>query len=155
MDTKLTKYLARLSLFKDVPQPVLAQIASQIERHHLAKGTVLIRKGEQSDSLFIIRTGWVKVIAEGNNGEEVVLNQCGPGQVIGEMSLIDQEPRSGTVVLISSAEVLEIKYSTVLEALNDYPQLLHDDAQTIAVTIVERFGRDYDDAACIALRYRR
>ena len=39
--------------------------------------------------------------------------------------------------------------------LNDYPQLLHDDAQTIAVTIVERFGRDYDDAACLALRYRR
>ena len=39
--------------------------------------------------------------------------------------------------------------------LDDYPQLLHDDAQTIAVTIVERFGRDYDDAACVALKYRR
>ncbi len=38
--------------------------------------------------------------------------------------------------------------------LTDYPQLLHDDVQTIVQTIVEQFGRTYDDAACLALRYR-
>lgn len=37
--------------------------------------------------------------------------------------------------------------------LEDYPQLLHDDVQTIVQTIVERFGRTYDDASCLALRY--
>lgn len=123
MDTKLIKYLERLALFKDVPRAVLAKIVAEIEIHRLARGTVLIRKGDESNSLFIIRTGWVKIVAEENSEEEVVLNQCGPGQVIGEMSLIDHEPRSGTVILISAAEVLEIQYSTVLSALNDYPQL--------------------------------
>ena len=39
--------------------------------------------------------------------------------------------------------------------LEDYPELFQDDCQTIAHTIVERFGRSYDDAGCIALRYRQ
>ncbi|MDH3598562.1 MAG: serine/threonine-protein phosphatase [Candidatus Tectomicrobia bacterium] len=39
--------------------------------------------------------------------------------------------------------------------LDEYPQLLHDNAQTIALTIVDQFGRSYDDAACVALRYRQ
>jgi serine phosphatase RsbU (regulator of sigma subunit) len=37
--------------------------------------------------------------------------------------------------------------------LSDYPQLLGQDAETIARTLIQRFGKDYDDAACIALRY--
>ena len=122
-DTKLLKSLQRLSLLKDIPEAVLNQIASQSRLLDLPKGEVLVRQGDISDSLFIIRKGWVKIVAEGTGGEEVVLNQCGPGQVIGEMSLLDQKPRSNTIVAISPASVLEIKYEAVVDALDEYPQL--------------------------------
>jgi CRP-like cAMP-binding protein len=101
----------------------LGQIATQARIRNLAKGEVLARQGEASESLFVIRTGWVKIVAEGSQGEEVILNQCGPGQIIGEMSLIDQQPRSSSMVAISSAEVLEISYEVVLAVLNQYPGL--------------------------------
>ena len=39
--------------------------------------------------------------------------------------------------------------------LQDYPQLLHHTAELIARTVIQRFGKDHDDASCIALRYER
>jgi CRP-like cAMP-binding protein len=122
-ESKAVTYLKKLSLLKDTPDEVLARIAGQVTQRELAKGDVLVRQGEPSHSLFIIRKGWVKIVAEGSGGEEVVLNQCGPGQVIGEMSLLDQKPRSNTMTAISPATVLEIKYEAVMAALNLYPRL--------------------------------
>ncbi len=120
-DSPLLAYLVKLPLFAGVPPTVLNQIAAQARFLKLDKGEFLAREGEASDSLFVIRKGWVKIIATGAHGEEVVLNQCGPGQLIGEMSLIDQKPRSNSMAAISAAEVIEIKYEVVLTALNQYP----------------------------------
>jgi CRP-like cAMP-binding protein len=122
-EAKLVKSLQKLSLLENIPEPILAKISRQASLRELIKGEVLARQGDSSDSLFIIRTGWVKIIAVGSGGEEVVLNQCGPGQVIGEMSLLDQKPRSNTMVALSQVNLVEIKYDTVVEALNEYPQL--------------------------------
>ncbi len=122
-EAKTIGYLKKLSLLKGTPDRVLAKIAGHVSRRELAKGDILVRQGDPSQSLFLIRKGWVKIVAEGKGGEEVVLNQCGPGQVIGEMSLLDHKPRSNTITAISPATVLEIKYEAVLEALHDYPLL--------------------------------
>jgi CRP-like cAMP-binding protein len=122
-DDKLIQSLQKLSLLKDTPPPVLQKIAARARFRDLSKGEMLVRQGDTSDSLFIIRRGWVKIVAEGSSGEEVVLKQCGPGQVIGEMALLDQQPRSNTIVGLSEANVLEIKYEAVIDALNEHPQL--------------------------------
>jgi CRP-like cAMP-binding protein len=121
--SSLITYLAKLPLFADAPPTVLEQIAAQAQMRSLAKGEFLAHQGDSSESLFVIRTGWVKIVAQGPNSEEVVLNQCGPGQLIGEMSLIDQKPRSNSMAAISAAEVLEIKYEVVLATLNQFPNL--------------------------------
>lgn len=124
MTDKLVKYLQRQPLFKKAPEAVLQKIATQTEVRTLQKGDVLIRQGEPSESLFIIRTGWVKVVTEGAGGQEVTLNQVGPAQVIGEMSLVDRQPRSGTVVAVSPVTALEIKYSVVLAVVDEHPPLM-------------------------------
>jgi CRP-like cAMP-binding protein len=130
MDSKLISYLERLPLFKGAPQGLLAKLATRVKILNLARGDFLVHQGDESDALFVIRTGWIKIVAEGPQGEEVILNQCGPGQLVGEMSLIDQQPRSNSIVALSPAEILEIKYDAVLVLLNDFPLLalsfLHD-----------------------------
>lgn len=123
MDPKLMNYLERLPLFKGAPAAVLAKLVNRIKILSLTRGDYLVHQGEASESLFVIRTGWVKIVTEGPQGEEVILNQCGPGQLVGEMSLVDQQPRSNSMVAISAAEVLEIKYDAVLIMLNEYPPL--------------------------------
>lgn len=123
MDPKLVSYLERQPLFHGAPPTVLNKLATRMQVRKLVKGDVLVRQGDASESLFIIRTGWIKIVNEGPQGEEVVLNQCGPGQIVGEMSLIDQKPRSNSMIAVSPCEILEIRYESVLAALNEFPML--------------------------------
>lgn len=123
MDPKLLSYLERLPLFKGAPPAILAKLANRVKILNLSRGDFLVRKGDASEALFVIRTGWIKIVAEGPQGEEVILNQCGPGQLVGEMGLIDQKARSNSMIAISPVEALEIKYDAVLDLLNDYPAL--------------------------------
>ena len=122
-DQKLIKQLSKQPLFKNTPGKVLAEIASRVKVHHLTKDDFVLRAGEASTSLFILRTGWVKIVGKDNSGEPVVLNHLGPGQVIGEMSMIDKKPRSSSVIVLRSAEVMEIDYDVILNILDQYPIL--------------------------------
>lgn len=122
-DNKLIRHLGRQPLFQNTPQNVLALIASQVKTRKLDKDAYLIRKGEPSNSLFIVRTGWVKVVSEDTNGEEVILNHIGPGQIIGEMSLMDRQPRSTSVAALRPVEVMEIEYDALLQVLDQHPAL--------------------------------
>jgi len=120
---KLIKQLAKQPLFVNTPENVLAEIASRVKMHNLEKDNVVLQAGDPSESLFILRTGWVKIVNKDDRGEEVVLNHIGPGQTIGEMSLIDRRPRSSSVVALRAVEVMEIEYDVILEVFNHYPVL--------------------------------
>ncbi|MBN1219016.1 MAG: cyclic nucleotide-binding domain-containing protein [Anaerolineae bacterium] len=122
-DPKLVKYLAKQPLFKNTPETVLAKITSQINIRTLEKGEVLLRQGDPGESLFLIRTGWVKLVTQGDKGEEVMLNQFGPGQIFGEMSLLDREPHSHTVIALRPTEIMAVTYDVILDILNEHPEL--------------------------------
>ncbi len=75
MDTEILASLKKLPFFKELPENILTRIAAHSEIRELSRGDVLVREGDPSDSLFIIRQGWVKVVAKGVQGEEIILNQ--------------------------------------------------------------------------------
>ena len=122
-DAKLIKHLAKQPLFKGAPESVLAKIAHQMTTHTLDKGDILFRQGDPSASLFIIRKGWVNITARSGSGEDVVLNQYGPGQIFGELSLFDRKSRENTVIALRPTELFEVKYDVILEVLNEHPVL--------------------------------
>jgi len=122
-DAKLIKHLSKQPLFKGAPDSVLAKIAQQMTTHTLDKGNILFRQGDPSDSLFIIRKGWVNITVRSGSGEDVVLNQYGPGQIFGELSLFDRKSRENTVVALRPTELFEVKYDIILEVLNEHPVL--------------------------------
>jgi CRP/FNR family cyclic AMP-dependent transcriptional regulator len=64
--------------------------------------------GDQIDSLYIVISGRLKVMMGDAEGKEVILSLIGPGEFFGEMGLIDDEPRSASVVTIEPCELLSI-----------------------------------------------
>jgi len=72
----------------------------------LAARDVLCRKGEPGSTLYAVTRGRLKVVSTGGDGREFVFNVMGPGDVIGEISLMDSNPRSATVVALEPCEVL-------------------------------------------------
>lgn len=108
MNTDIVR-LKKAFLFQGLPDDVLAALAQKLTRQKLAKDQLLFHRGDQGDSLFIIDEGRIKIVREDAHGSEVVLNYCGPGEAIGEMSLFDKEPRSASVIAVTDSEVLELK----------------------------------------------
>ncbi len=91
--------------------------------HTLAEDDVLIRKGAAGDALYIICDGRLKVVALGYRDRELVLNEFGPGQIVGETSLVDRAPRSSSVVAVTPTHVLVIKHNVFLAVIKQSPEL--------------------------------
>jgi CRP-like cAMP-binding protein len=115
--------LKTLPLFSGLPDEVLGEIALKMIGDSIEPGEVLFRKGDAGNALFIVTQGWFKITTVDSQGGELVLNQCGPGEAIGEMSLIDEEPRSASVIALTAAQVLKLSRDDFLAVLGSYPSL--------------------------------
>ena len=145
MDANTIRYLQKLPLFHDLPADILGSMAGQLVERQFVKDDLLFCRGDAGDSLYIIRTGWVKITLIDNNGEELTLNHCGPGEVVGELSLIDDEPRSASVIALSPVTALELKRLAFLTILEQNPHLHSDIMRNIASRL--RFATTYIEKA--------
>src|SRR5712691_9428138 len=98
--------LGRLDLFRGLDRIALARLAAHLERKSVAAGAVLCRSGEPGDALYLISRGTFGVL-----GADVRLNTCAPGQAIGEIALLTNQPRTATVVADEDGEVLRLDKS--------------------------------------------
>jgi CRP-like cAMP-binding protein len=115
--------LKKAFLFQGLPEDVLEALAQKVTHRALAKDETLFRRGDEGDALYVIDEGWVKIVRADDQGNELVLNSCGPGEAIGEMSLLDQEPRSAGVIALVDTEVLELKRDGFFELLHQRPDV--------------------------------
>jgi len=115
--------LRKTFLFSGLPEDVLSVLSKSIVHRRLSKDEILFRKGDAGDSLFMIGSGWVKIVTEDGLGSQLTLNQCGPGEAVGEMSLFDQAPRSAGVVALSDVTLLELKQDALLKLLDQRPDV--------------------------------
>jgi CRP-like cAMP-binding protein len=83
-------------MFAGLNDHQIAKLAAVFDERTLHEGEVLFSQGDEGDSLCLIREGFVEVVLEENEGERVLVN-LGPGQSVGEMSLIDLGKRSASV----------------------------------------------------------
>ncbi len=116
-------FLKNVSIFEDLPEWDLEKIASLGTRKIFSKGSIILMEDEIGSALFIIIDGKVKVSRLDETGREVILSILGPGEVFGEMSLLDGMKRSATVSAIVDTEVLIIYRDDFLNLLNRYPQI--------------------------------
>ncbi len=86
--------LARVSFFHGLTREALALIAEATTEESHATGTKLVQFGDPGDKLFIILEGKVRISREVAGMGEEALAVLGPGEVFGEMSLLDESPRS-------------------------------------------------------------
>jgi signal transduction histidine kinase len=78
--------------------------------------TVVCREGDAADALYVIQVGRVAVLKEVGEGRSVHLGYLGPGEILGEMSLVAQQPRSASIVTVMDTALLRI-------AAADFPRL--------------------------------
>ncbi len=85
------------------------------------RGGIILNEGDAGDSLFAIATGRVKVFIGDEDGREITLKLLGPGDFFGEMSLIDQEPRSASVSALEPTTLKVLSYQAFHDCLGRFP----------------------------------
>jgi CRP-like cAMP-binding protein len=89
------------------------------------RGQALFTEGDRAERVFLIERGWVLVSCTTPGGREIVLNLCGPGAVLGDLSAIDGEPRSATAVSVDQVEATVTPGSAIIRATED-PETAHE-----------------------------
>jgi CRP/FNR family cyclic AMP-dependent transcriptional regulator len=103
-----TAVLKAVPLFASFPEDQLRMLAMVVTRKSAPRSTTIMAGGDPTDSLYVVLSGRLKVMMSDAEGKEVILTILGPGEFFGEMGLIDDEPRSATVVTIEPCELLSI-----------------------------------------------
>jgi CRP/FNR family cyclic AMP-dependent transcriptional regulator len=106
--TVSTTVLKSVPLFANFPDEQLRMLVTVVSRRSAPRGSVIMAAGDQIDSLYIVISGRLKVMMSDADGKEVILSLIGPGEFFGEMGLIDDSPRSASVVAIEPCELIAI-----------------------------------------------
>lgn len=130
--------LAGAPLFADLPEDEQARLAALLRRRPYARGATIFLRGDPGASLFLIESGRVKITLTSDEGKEVVLALLGPGDVFGELSLLDGEPRSADAVALEPCQLLLLAREDVLRVLESRPRV----ALNLLAVLARRLRRD-------------
>jgi CRP/FNR family transcriptional regulator, cyclic AMP receptor protein len=109
----------RFTLFAELDDRELASIAAVAKTRRYAKDDAIFHADEIGDIFCLIREGRVKVTMTSPEGKEIILSMLGPGDFFGEMALLDDAPRSATVIATEPLEVVTIWRSDFLQILQE------------------------------------
>lgn len=115
--------LDKVSLFSELPPECIKLLEKTAVHRKYPKNTLLFLEGDESGQLFIIESGVVCVYTDDNEGRQLVLNYMGPGEYFGELSLIDNKPRSASVVTTEECHLLCISRESFRQMLKEHVEL--------------------------------
>jgi CRP/FNR family cyclic AMP-dependent transcriptional regulator len=109
----------KFPLFSELDDHELASVAAVARPRQYAKDDMVFHADESGDVFCLIQEGKVKVTMISPEGKEIILTILGPGEFFGEMSLLDNEPRSANVVALESLKLLTIWRNDFLQILSE------------------------------------
>lgn len=140
--------LRHVPLFASLPDPELQAFAPLMRERRVPKGGVILMQGDPGDALYLIGAGQVKVVLIGEDGREVILSVLGPGSFFGDMSLLDDEPRSAHVFAMEDSLLLQLRREDFQARLRSSP----DVAIGLLRELSRRLRRADDTIGSLALR---
>jgi len=129
--------LKRVPLFSDLSEAELARFAEVAREREYPKNSVILFEDDPGDALYIVSGGQVKVVLIGEDGREVILSVLSDGDIFGEMSLIDDEPRSAHVIAMRDSRLLVLRRDDFQQQIQQHPSV----ALKVLKVLVQRLRR--------------
>ena len=121
--TQNVDFLATVPLFNGLDRGELEKFAEVTREKSYPKGSVILFEDDPGDSLFVVREGRVKVVLIGEDGREVILGVLGVGEYFGELSLIDDRPRSAHVIAMEDSNLLVLRREDFRNRVESSPRV--------------------------------
>ena len=126
--------LRHVDLFAKAPGRVLAGLARVLEEVDFPPGAELMHAGAVEDWLFVVVEGEVEVVRPDR------LVRLGPGSVVGELAVLDPQPRSATVTAASPVRAFRLRKAAVDEAVRTRPEI----AAGVITELVHRLRESHE-----------
>ena len=117
-------FLRKVPLFSELEDKQLQQLAEVVREHHYKKNVTIFHVDDPGNALFILRSGLVKITIEDRSGREIILRMLYPTDFFGEMSLLDNMPRSASVTTLEPTDALIIYRGQFLDLIEKSPTIL-------------------------------
>jgi len=128
-------------------EQLLRELSERAVTRTFPGNTVIISEGDDTDALYVVLSGKVKVFLANENGKEVLLNVEGPGDYFGEM-ILDGGPRSASVMTLEPSRFLVVPRSDVEAFLARHPQF----AMSLILKLIKRVRVLTDNVKSLALQ---
>lgn len=113
----MQEFLRKIPLFAELPEPELEQVCSMARRVHLEDGELLFEEGQAGNAAYVIEEGALEIF-KGTGSKEMLLAERGPGEVVGEIALLEDSSRMASARANVSTTLIEIQKEQIDELLN-------------------------------------
>ena len=113
--------LEKVALFSGLPPEEIESFERLSVKKSYKKHTIVIDKGDETSSLYVILSGSIKVFLADEDGKEIVLSHMAPGDYFGELALIGETQRSASVMTLEDSKFLIISKSALRTCLSKNP----------------------------------
>lgn len=117
--------IRRVPLFSMLTAQQAASVAQAVVKRRFKRGEAIVEQGKKSNALTILLTGRARVISSDSRGREVILATLRPGDYVGEMSLIDDEPHSASVLAEVQSDSLILGQAEFARCMPDMDSMAH------------------------------
>jgi CRP/FNR family transcriptional regulator len=115
--------LRSLPLFDGLEESILCRLAETTQQRRFRAGEIICYQGDPGSTCHILTQGRVRIFLMGENGRELSVRIMGPGEILGEMALLEGLPRSANVEALEETFTLELSHDTLLACLQESPTL--------------------------------
>jgi len=147
-DSEHGEVLRGIPLFNELSEDELRTIQSHAVMRSYRKNTIIIEKGDETNSLYVVVSGKVKVFVDDEDGKELVLNTMGAGAYFGELALLGNTTRTASVMTLENSRLLVISQMDFLNCVRASPEI----ALELIRHLIDKISNLTDRLGTLALR---
>lgn len=117
------QFLRQVALFRSLTDKALLELSAITAEHVVPSKNVVFKEGDPGDALYIVKSGKVQILKRTGSGVDSVLATLGANAVIGDMAVIDDQPRSASVATVSDTTFLIITKTDFKTLLANVPEI--------------------------------
>ena len=147
------RLLRNVPLFAGLSDDELEALADSLGRRTFAKGMIIFHQGSHGQNLYLIESGKVRIFLLSESGQEISVNIYGPGDVFGELTLLDGLPRSAGAMAMEKTVTLTLHRDDFLRHLESYPRMARSILEVLSARV--RYTTDYAESLAFLDVYGR
>jgi CRP/FNR family cyclic AMP-dependent transcriptional regulator len=143
---RASKLLQKCTLFTALDEDERHELAAHVHARSFAAGQSICRLGDRGDSMMAAAVGTVRITLPTANGKEIILADLPPGELLGEIALLDGKPRSANATALTNCELIILERRHVLPFLERNPAICLKLMELLCARIRRSDERMYDIA---------